>query len=253
MITNVESTDIDACMAAIRQKVAEMRGVRAADGEPDTDIEPPPARRFRRFYRSYAPPARPAWWSRARGLYDDHESRSRLRSAATRAWVLKSDHRDLVAAARPPAAREQQRAQTITSPPPRRTVGRGRRTSHRVGRSGAGGGAAGGGGGGGGGDDGDGGGEPPELPPFLLTSKNILSASDLASRWGVALKTVQNRLSLSPCDFPPAIRLPGAAGPRWRLVDVEAFETRAPLYREPAPRPPRPRGRPRIARKVVAS
>ena len=240
MTTSGAIIDLDACMNAIRQKVAEMRGGGSGATVETRTVEPPPSRRLRRFYRSYRPASRPAWWSRARGLSDDYESRTRLRSAATRAWILKSDHRDLVAAARPPAAREQQRAQAITSAPPRRAAGRGRRASHRVGRSGAGGGAA----GGGGGDDGDGGGEPPEPPPFLFPT-DILSGADLADRWGIALKTLQNRLSSDPTTLPPAIRLPGAAGPRWRLRDIIAFESAAPPYKEPAPRP---RGRPRIDR-----
>jgi hypothetical protein len=240
MTATDDMIDFDANMMALQQKVAEMRGVRAADGEPDTDIEP---RQTRRFYRSYAPPARPAWWARARGMHDDSEDRTALRSAAVRVWILKSDHRDLIVAPRPVVQREQQRAQTITSPPVRRTAGRGRRTSHRVGRSGAGGGAA-----GGGGDDGDGGGEPPK-PPFVAIPNDLLSSADLANRWGVALKTLQNRLSVSPSDFPPIIRLPVVRGPRWWLTDVVDFERAA---REPAARrpPPRPRGRPRICKGV---
>ncbi|MDX5931760.1 helix-turn-helix transcriptional regulator [Acidiphilium acidophilum] len=106
----------------------------------------------------------------------------------------------------------------------------GRRASHRVGSAGGGGKKA------SSGDDG-GGGEPP--PPLLLT------IADLAARWSVACQTIKNCLSKG-ADLPPAIRLSGARGPRWRLVDVEAFEARAPLYREPAPRP---RGRPRICQK----
>lgn len=127
--------------------------------------------------------------------------------------------------------------QSVCSTPARR-VGRGRRASHRVGRSGSGGGS-------GGGEDGAGEPPPPPTGPIRAGAEKLLTLHDLAARWSIASQTVKNRLCKNPHSLPVAFRLPGAAGPRWRLRDIIDFESAAPLYREP---PPRPRGRPRISK-----
>lgn len=220
-------------MEAIRVAVRAMRGAPACPVPPPASL----SRAQRRFNSAYRAPRRPSWWLRARGLAGE-AAMSDQQVAAAAAWVRRSDRRDLVAAPHPLAAREIQR-ESIVAPPVRRTAG-GRRTSHRVGRSGAGGGSA------GGGDDGEGGGEPEPARFIIEPAKQVLTPVDLAARWEISLKTVQNLISRGGEKLPRAIKIPGAIGPRFRLHDILAFENSAPAFFEPKTPVKRGRGRPRI-------
>ena len=85
-------------------------------------------------------------------------------------------------------------------------------------------------------DDGEGG-EPPANLPLIWT------VHDLAATLKVSAKTLQNQ---PPHHLPPAIRIPGCKGPRYRLQDVLAWLDGFSA----ASRPPQPKqniGRPRIA------
>lgn len=68
---------------------------------------------------------------------------------------------------------------------------------------------------------------------------------------GLSLKTLQNQYSKNPDQFPPAIRIPGARGPRWTVQAIQEWLSSRPAYSPPPPvaeQPPRRgRGRPRIA------
>lgn len=86
--------------------------------------------------------------------------------------------------------------------------------------------------------DGDPDPDPEPEPPYLLDYHR------LAFRWAVSPRTLANQFSRDPASLPVHILVPGARGPRWRLADIEAFE--AGLRQQPD-RPPRKRGRPRIA------
>lgn len=57
-------------------------------------------------------------------------------------------------------------------------------------------------------------------------NRPILDHTLLAERWGVSPRTILNMVSADPASLPPLIRPPGARGARWRLPDVEAFESR---------------------------
>ena len=85
-------------------------------------------------------------------------------------------------------------------------------------------------------DDGDGG-EPPAHLPLIWT------IHDLAATLAVSAKTLQNKPASA---LPPAIRIPGCKGPRYRFRDVMAWLDGFSA----ASRPPQPKqniGRPRIA------
>lgn len=98
--------------------------------------------------------------------------------------------------------------------------------------------AAGGDGDGGSDGDGDGDAERPVTP-------SVFDYAALASRWNTSKKSLQNRFSADPRAFPPAIKLPGAKGPRWLAGDVLQFEqSLRPANRNGAPTSKR-RGRPR--------
>lgn len=91
----------------------------------------------------------------------------------------------------------------------------------------------------GGGSDDDGDGEPPAHLPLVWTTH------DLAATLGVSAKTLQNQ---PPHHLPPAIRIPGCRGPRYRLQDVLAWLDGFSTGQRPArPLPRKVRGRPRIA------
>jgi hypothetical protein len=169
-----------------------------------------------------------------------HENRMCARFDAQRRAQIRDDERR----ARWRSARQRPVDEKIARPAPAtgesRAMGRGgRRTSRRVGR-------AGGGGGGSKSSDGDGegGGEPPHPQPGAGGA--ILDIHGLAARWLVSPKTLQNRISFGD-HLPPPVVLPGARGPRWRLIEIERFEAAAQTFRD---EPPRRRGRPR---KVLAS
>ena len=89
-----------------------------------------------------------------------------------------------------------------------------------------------------GGSDEDGeGGEPPASLPLVWT------VHDLAKTLSVSAKTLQNKPASA---LPPAIRIPGCKGPRYRFRDVMAWLDGFPAASRP-PKPKRNIGRPRIA------
>ena len=89
------------------------------------------------------------------------------------------------------------------------------------------------------GSDDDGDGEPPAHLPLVWTTH------DLAATLAVSAKTLQNQ---PPHYLPPAIRIPGCRGPRYRLRDVLAWLDSFSTGQRPArPLPRKVRGRPRIA------
>lgn len=100
-------------------------------------------------------------------------------------------------------------------------------------------GSRGGTGNGGSGSDGDGGSDDPDPEPPVLNYR------ELARRWAASPRTLANIFSRDPAALPPHITLPGARGPRWRIADVEAFES---TRRDQPDPPPRKRGRPRSNR-----
>ncbi len=85
-------------------------------------------------------------------------------------------------------------------------------------------------------DDGEGG-EPPASLPLVWT------VHDLAQTLSVSAKTLQNKPASA---LPPAIRIPGCKGPRYRLRDVLAWLDGFSAASRP-PQPKRHIGRPRIA------
>ncbi len=88
----------------------------------------------------------------------------------------------------------------------------------------------------------DDGGEPPAHLPLIWTTH------DLAATLAVSAKTLQNQ---PPHHLPPAIRIPGCRGPRYRLQDVMAWLDGFPTGQRPSkPLPRKVRGRPRIASAV---
>lgn len=90
------------------------------------------------------------------------------------------------------------------------------------------------------GSDDDAGGEPPPANLPL-----IWTIHDLADTLAVSAKTLQNQ---PPHLLPPAIRIPGCRGPRYRLRDVLAWlDGFSTGQRSARPLPTRARGRPRIA------
>ena len=90
-----------------------------------------------------------------------------------------------------------------------------------------------------GGSDDDGEGEPPAHLPLIWT------IHDLAATLAVSAKTLQNQ---PPHHLPPAIRIPGCRGPRYRLQDVLAWLDGFSAGQRPSkPLPRKVRGRPRIA------
>ena len=89
------------------------------------------------------------------------------------------------------------------------------------------------------GSDDEGEGEPPAHLPLIWT------IHDLAATLAVSAKTLQNQ---PPHHLPPAIRIPGCRGPRYRLQDVMAWLDGFSAEQRPAKSLPRKvRGRPRIA------
>ena len=93
------------------------------------------------------------------------------------------------------------------------------------------------------GSDDDDGGEPPAAQPLPL----VWTVYDLAEVLSVSPKTLQNR---NPADLPPAVRIPGCKGPRYRLRDVMAWLDGFPAdHQRPAKKgqPLKAKGRPRIA------
>ena len=89
------------------------------------------------------------------------------------------------------------------------------------------------------GSDDDGEGEPPAHLPLIWT------IHDLAATLAVSAKTLQNQ---PPHHLPPAIRIPGCRGPRYRLQDVLAWLDGFSAGQRPSkPLPRKVRGRPRIA------
>jgi len=91
--------------------------------------------------------------------------------------------------------------------------------------------------------DDDDGGEPPAPQPLPL----VWTVYDLAEVLSVSPKTLQNQ---NPADLPPAVRIPGCKGPRYRLRDVLAWLDGFPAdHQRPAKRgqPLKAKGRPRIA------
>ena len=89
------------------------------------------------------------------------------------------------------------------------------------------------------GSDDDGEGEPPAHLPLIWT------IHDLAATLVVSAKTLQNQ---PPHHLPPAIRIPGCRGPRYRLQDVLAWLDGFSAGQCPSkPLPRKVRGRPRIA------
>lgn len=76
-------------------------------------------------------------------------------------------------------------------------------------------------------------------------ASRLLTYSDLADRWGCRRRSLIQLYSQAPQRLPPAVRLPGVRGPRWRLAEVEAWES-GHLQPATAISPGRPRGRPRI-------
>ncbi len=89
------------------------------------------------------------------------------------------------------------------------------------------------------GSDDEGEGEPPAHLPLIWTTH------DLAATLAVSAKTLQNQ---PPHHLPPAIRIPGCRGPRYRLQDVMAWLDGFSAEQRPArPLPRKVRGRPRIA------
>lgn len=89
------------------------------------------------------------------------------------------------------------------------------------------------------GSDDEGDGEPPAHLPLIWT------VHDLAATLAVSPKTLQNQPASA---LPPAIRIPGCKGPRYRLRDVMAWLDGFPAgQRPPKPLPRKVRGRPRIA------
>ena len=80
-------------------------------------------------------------------------------------------------------------------------------------------------------------GEPPANLPLVWT------VHDLAQTLSVSAKTLQNKPASA---LPPAIRIPGCKGPRYRLRDVLAWLDGFPAASRP-PQPKRHIGRPRIA------
>jgi hypothetical protein len=92
------------------------------------------------------------------------------------------------------------------------------------------------------GSDDDGEGEPPAHLPLIWT------IHDLAATLAVSAKTLQNQ---PPHHLPPAIRIPGCRGPRYRLQDVLAWLDGFSAGQRPSkPLPRKVRGRPRIASAV---
>lgn len=80
----------------------------------------------------------------------------------------------------------------------------------------------------------------------------LLTQADLANILGIALHTLQNQYSKNPHQFPPAIQVPGARGPRWTREAIHNWFAQCPAY-APLSSPPlihqpkRGVGRPRIA------
>ncbi len=87
-------------------------------------------------------------------------------------------------------------------------------------------------------DDDSDGDEPPANLPILWT------IHDLADTLAVSAKTLQNQ---PPHHLPPAIRIPGCRGPRYRLQDVLAWLDGFVAKHRPAAKLKKNIGRPRIA------
>lgn len=88
--------------------------------------------------------------------------------------------------------------------------------------------------------------DPERRQPLQLYDQ-----ATLANLLIISKKSVQNTFSKTPWLLPPAIRIPGARGPRWTPASVQAWLSERPAHSissTPAPAPAkRKAGRPRIA------
>ena len=89
----------------------------------------------------------------------------------------------------------------------------------------------------------------PERPLRPLLLPYLYTETTLAPVLGISKKTLQNLYSKSPWLLPPAIRIPGARGPRWTPQAVQEWLSDRPRHTPKiAPVAPRRKaGRPRIA------
>jgi hypothetical protein len=101
------------------------------------------------------------------------------------------------------------------------------------------------------GDVSDGCSSDPERQPTDPSLSHLFSLRTLATRWLTSYKTLANRFSEDPAQFPPALKLPGCAGPRFTLAAVLAFERLAISSVKHCA--PRRRGRPRTCHDEVGS
>lgn len=53
--------------------------------------------------------------------------------------------------------------------------------------------------------------------------ENLLNIAELAEILGIAENTVRWSICHRPERLPPMVRLPGARGPRWRIVDIQKW------------------------------
>ena len=86
------------------------------------------------------------------------------------------------------------------------------------------------------------------LPPFQLYQ--LYDQAALASILCISKKTLQNLHSSAPWLLPPAVRIPGARGPRWTMESVQTWLDSRPAHTPkpaPQPKPQKKVGRPRIA------
>ena len=101
-------------------------------------------------------------------------------------------------------------------------------------------------------ESGDGPSDPePPRPQFSLSY--LYTEQTLADLLCVSKKTLQNLYSKTPWLLPPAIKIPGARGPRWTQAAIDEWLSERPRHTpKPAPQPTTKRkvGRPRIAQAV---
>lgn len=98
-------------------------------------------------------------------------------------------------------------------------------------------------------DDGDGDGEASPPTTHAAPLLTYFSYTDLAQRWKTSPGTLRRIRCDHPQDLPPAVKLPGAKGPRWHIDDILALERAG---HDNAPKLPG-RGRPRNSKKGVRS